>query len=269
MARVMFEGPEEWIPDCDERFPACTASHGNATESRLARSWGRSYVSTAISPDGDVVAAATLTEVQIYLSEYLASTAPRRIHVHTTLKINFVFQKEKIRAVALSDSLLVVLTYNRLIVYGYGEGDDVNPKAVVDEIIDQNDDWTPNSLSISEKNQGRLDDIWAWIAVGGDGVNGVKLFKLLLKGHWILQRNDMRVLHCTQNTGSVKLVGFSPNQSNSPYTSIVVGVTTTNEVYFWDLRRAGPSHQMMMPTWRIVRSSIPNVPVSEAEDHFW
>jgi hypothetical protein len=274
MAGVIFypNGPREWRPNCTEKFPTYTALHGKVAESRLARSKRKPYFSTAVSPDGKVVAAATLTEVRIYCSKCVASTSAKGIGVHKTLDIKFVSKKEKIRAVALSDGLLAVLTYNRLIVYECGANGDVELTAVVDETIDENGTWTPKSLSISQKRQGRVlsipSDIWAWIAVGGDGVNGVKLFKLLLDGHWILQ-NDMPVLKCAQNTGLVKIVGFSPNQSSSPYASIVVGVTASNEVYFWDLRKSVPGRPKRMPTWRIAGSFRQNGPVSHAEDHFW
>jgi hypothetical protein len=276
-------GPQEWSLSCTERFPTYTASHGNAAESRLAGSSRKPYISTAVAPNGKVVAAATRTEVRIYCSECesdtesersFASTPAKEIEVHKTPDIKLISRKEEIRAVALSDSLLAVLTYNRLIVYECGASGDVVPEPVVDKTIDQNGKWTPKSLCVSQKRQGRVlsipSDIWAWIAVGGDGVNSVKLFRLQLDGRWNLQ-NDRPDLKCTQNMGSMKIVGFSPNQSSSPYASIVVGVTTSNEVYFWDLRKSVLVRQKRtwMPTWRIPGSSIQNVPVSYTKDHFW
>jgi hypothetical protein len=275
MAGVMFDenGPREWRPDCTEKFVPYTASHGNAAESRLARSRVTPYVSTAISPNGKVVAAATLTKVRIYCSRSVASTSAQGFGVCKTLDIKFVSKKEEIRAVALSDRLLAVLTYNRLIVYECEASGNAMPTAVVDETIDEDGKWTPKSLSISQNGEGRefstSSYIWAWIAVGGDGVNGVKLFNLIQGRHWILQRNDLPVLKCRQNTGLMKIVGFSPNQSSSPYASIVVGVTTSNDVYFWDLRQSVPGRQTRKPTWFIAGSSEPNVPVSYSESYFW
>ncbi|KAF2187485.1 hypothetical protein K469DRAFT_464354, partial [Zopfia rhizophila CBS 207.26] len=205
-------------------------------------------ISTSLSSSG-WLAAATRSKVLLYCLKNM--DPPRKVPLDTTIEVTSS-KRERIREIALSDDLLAILTYSHLIVYEYREPGNIERHRVANEQLDQAGAWTPKSLSISQNRsvdeQIARPDIWAWIAVGGQGENAVKIFKFIRDRRWNLQNRKL-MLKCASNTGSINFVGFSTNRSSLPEASVIFGITNSNEIHCWDLRKL--SQRDLFSTWQI------------------
>ncbi|KAF1961897.1 hypothetical protein CC80DRAFT_488284 [Byssothecium circinans] len=141
-------------------------------------------------------------------------------------------KSEKIRAVAISDDLLAVVTHHRLIVFDYTQPGRVEDNVLEDVRIDLNDAWTPKSVSILQvESTDTLQSAAAWIAVGGEGINGVKLYQYSNNTGWNAHRNKRTTLRCPCNTSAIRDVGFSQFLRDNKF--IVYGVTTESRIFSW------------------------------------
>ncbi|KAF1995486.1 hypothetical protein P154DRAFT_610853 [Amniculicola lignicola CBS 123094] len=198
------------------------------------------YESTVISPSGSLIAACVndgkVGVVRLYSVTELVNN--QKIRVKSTLEL----RKERILDVALSDDLLVILTFGRILVYEH-----TDPRAFenrpVDEIpfgVPGQDGWTPQSISMHQARpvttQGQTT---ARIVVGGER-NEVRVFTYSHLYRWN-RREGRAELFCSdplERMGSIRLVGFSPPSLSQSDQFMVVGVSTANHVYCWsvDLR---------------------------------
>ena len=91
---------------------------------------------------------------------------------------------EEIRGIALSNDLIAIITYKRLLVYDeyrekYCEAKGQVREPVQELRIDQGGTWTPRSLAITQNGApGDDTDVTASIAVGGQGEGGVKILDI-------------------------------------------------------------------------------------------
>lgn len=231
----------------DEHFKVFSASLGDrsASQSNLERRSRPIFgvrkpdIATAISRSG-WLATATITDISIFHFEGVSLTRDLK-------RVDFIecgSKSDEIKDIALSDDLLAVITRSRLIVYGYDrESGGIDRTVVYDQTIDQRlhqaPTWISQSLAICQRGlvkPGLL--ALAWIAVGGQKKNGVKLFRFMYNAGWT--HNRRLILNCEDNSGSVRLVGFSPNRFGSATQFIVFGVNTSNQIYCWDLRHEIP-----------------------------
>jgi hypothetical protein len=201
-------------------------------------------VATSIALSG-WVAAASSEQVRLY---NVKSDRPGSATIAFTPPS--LAKKEKIRAVALSDDLLAIITHRRLLVFDeYRTRSDFSKGLLTDRPVDQTQTWTPNSISISQTGMGR--GATATIAVGGEGDGGVKLFKYVYTTGWNAS-NDYLILRCPGNSGVIKDVGFSAYRSNAMYGPMVLALTMRNHMYCWSITRGSePGVRVILPSWHI------------------
>ncbi|KAL5376283.1 hypothetical protein PMIN02_011844 [Paraphaeosphaeria minitans] len=183
MARSSFASPGV-IPtslerqyQATERFHVLQASKGISLQTRLLQQKRRfsirdseAFVSTAIAPNGRV-AVATPSEVRLYNIE--CQNLNKDVTPTASVRLKLLSKGESVRAVAISDDLLAVVTHRRLMVYEYQETGNIEDNSLPEVRIDQKASWTPRSLSILQVDATDPDQsAAAWIAVGGEGVNG-------------------------------------------------------------------------------------------------
>ncbi|PVH95365.1 hypothetical protein DM02DRAFT_537496 [Periconia macrospinosa] len=199
-------------------------------------------ISTAVSSTG-WLATATMTDICLY--DLNTQDRTREFKPCCEFAIKMMSKHEKVRAVAISDHLLAVVTHYRLLVYEYREGEKPENILPASMRIDVNESWTPKSVAIlqakSSSNMHQTDV--AWVAVGGEGVNGVKLF-MFSKGAtcWTAHRNHRITLTCHSATSSIRNVGFSQYLRANRF--IVFGVTSDNRLLCWEIF----SHESLSPT---------------------
>src|SRR5204863_5717680 len=84
----------------------------------------------------------------------------------------------KIRAIALSNDLLAIITYSHLIVFEYRVNGDTDHILVDTRLINRSEAWTPQSVAIRQVEYVGTGVVrFSWIAVGGQGKHGVKVYK--------------------------------------------------------------------------------------------
>ncbi|KAF2634636.1 hypothetical protein P280DRAFT_413431 [Massarina eburnea CBS 473.64] len=218
----------------NEQFRTLPASLGITTKTRLQQPHRRfsmressTVISTSITTGW--LATATLTEIRLY--DLDSQDYAREIVQHCEFSVMTQSKNEKIRAVAISHDLLAVVTHHRLLIFAYTESKDVKETCFEDVRIDLNEAWTPKSVSIMQvESTDTLQSAAAWIAVGGEGINGVKLYQYSRSTGWNAHRNRT-VLKCPRNTSSVCDVGFSQFVRNNRF--FVFGVTSENRIFCW------------------------------------
>ncbi|KAJ4298148.1 hypothetical protein N0V90_006047 [Kalmusia sp. IMI 367209] len=228
-----------------EHFQFLPATLGPTSQSRLQQRRRLSirdsdiFVSTAIAPTG-WLAAATSSEIRLYDVEN--QDRAREIRPNVVLHPKLQPKNESIRAIAISDDLLAVVTHLRLIMYEYREAGSIDDNVLEDVCIDQKAAWFPQSVSILQvKSTDTFQSAAAWVAVGGEGVNGVKLFQYSRNSCWNALRNCRLTLKCPQNTGLMRLVGFSTFVRMNSF--VVFGATSDNRIICWNVR----SHEIGSP----------------------
>jgi hypothetical protein len=133
-----------------ERFHVLQGSKGTSSQTRLLQQKrlfflrdSEAFISTAIAPNR-WVAAATPSEVRLYNIE----CQDLDNHVKPTSSVSPKLSKsESVRAVAISNDLLAIVTHLRLLVYEYQEARSLDNK-IFEVRIDQKASWTPRSVSI-------------------------------------------------------------------------------------------------------------------------
>ncbi|KAF2448377.1 hypothetical protein P171DRAFT_481450 [Karstenula rhodostoma CBS 690.94] len=227
-----------------EQYSMLQASEGTSSQARLLQKKCRfpirdseAFVSTAIAPNG-WVAAATPSEVRLY--NIGCQNLDKDVTPTKSLRLKSLSKGECVRAVAISDDLLAVVTHFRLIVYKYQETQDIEDSIEPDVYIDKTASWTPRSLSILQVDATDADqNAAAWISVGGEGVNGVKLYQYSRRPHWTWTalRDCRLTLNCPRNTGLVQSVGFSTYVRMDCF--VVFAVTSENRVLCWKIHSQG------------------------------
>ncbi|KAF2728705.1 hypothetical protein EJ04DRAFT_89134 [Polyplosphaeria fusca] len=248
-----------WRLSTTSNFRTFSASKVIPTETRLqrARRWLGSRepepdVSTAVS-SSKWVATCTPTEVRLYCLRDVDLS--KEIKIQAVISLNAQTQQEQIQAIALSEDILAIITHIRLIVYEYRVPGGLD-KSVDDRRIDHGQIWTPRSVAILQYKPGRGVPT-AHIAVGGQGHNGVKLFRYAYGNCWSYQE-DIVPLSCRGNTGSIKLVQFSADRMNGRDKFMVVGVTSSNQIHCWDLGHrlpGSPDSRALESAWYLDTSS--------------
>lgn len=249
-------------------FQVYSASSGSQSSNLLQRPRRLSFlnapdVATSISSLGWV---ATCSSKQIRLYDVKSANRSRTIQPKAVLNISMILKDEEIRGIALSEDLLAVITHNRLLVYDeYRTNNGHVPSLVREERIDQDGNWTPRSVSISQLGrQSAEGGATASIAVGGEGVSAVKIFTYRYMPAWNVQ-GDHVVLKCPQNNGAVKIVGFSPCRSDAIYGPMVFALTTGNHLYCW-IVALNVGHQQNIrpdPCWHVDCNARSNERVSD------
>lgn len=225
-----------------ERFDILQASKGTSSQTRLLQQKRRfslrdseTFVSTAIAPNG-WLAAATPSEVRLYNIE--CQNLNSNVTPTASVRLKSLSKGESVRGVAISDDLLAVVTHLRLIVYEYHEAGNVEDNMLPEVRIDQKAFWTPRSLSILQVAATDTEQsAAAWISVGGEGVNGVKLYQYSRRPCWTALSNCRLTLKCPQNTGLVQSVGFSTFVRMNCF--FVFAVTSENRVVCWSVHSRG------------------------------
>ena len=248
-----------------ERFSTLSASLSSQSESRLQKPSQlfmptTDDVATSISPSGWVAAASTK---QIRLYNVKDANRSQHIHPTTTIHIPMLSRDEEVRAIAISHDLLAVVTHNRLLVFDeYSGTGHVANNLVEERRIDQDRNWTPRTVSIAQTGTASKGEGVAYVVVGGELENGVKMSKYIYGNCWTAQ-NDRLILKCPGNTGSIKTVGFSPLQRNAVFGPMIFALTTGNRLYTW---RLGDTFQVgvrsAQPVWQIDCNSSNNQRVS-------
>ncbi|EUC37213.1 hypothetical protein COCCADRAFT_86072 [Bipolaris zeicola 26-R-13] len=239
-----------------ENFPLFPASFASHAETRLHRPGQRFLskpydVATSVSPLGWV---AVCSSKQVRLYNVRNENQSREIPLAAELSIPMSHKDEKIRDIALSEDLLAVITHRRLLVYDEyrRHGGDV-PVLVKEQRIDQNECWTPRSVSISQKGAPSVEGgATASIAVGGEGTSGVKVFRYIYTQGWNVE-NHCTTLTCPQNNGAIKVVGFSPLWSDAVYGLMAFALSTGNHLYCWNISKqlSFKSTMRLDPIWHV------------------
>ena len=232
-----------------EGFRVFSASSGSPSESRLQRP-GQLFtkahdIATAVSPSGWVAACSSK---DVRLHNVKEANRSREIPAERTLTIPLLSRHEEIRAIAISEDILAVITHNRLLVYDeYRTSNDISKCQVEDRLIDHDQSWIPRSVAISQTGKSNGD--MASIAVGGEGESGVKVFKYVYASGWNAQ-SDRSILKCPQNNGAIKVVGFSPRRSDAIFGAMVFALTTGSHLYCWAVGRSSNSGLGSLdPSW--------------------
>lgn len=217
-------------------------SLADQSEYRVAHRRLTSYKSTAISPDGKWLACATRNKVRIFPLELL--TTGQVLDAHQVIRASSLSNHEKIQEVALSQSLIAILTSSSLFVFEINCDGKVEMESTVhDKLIDLGT-WIPHSLKIFEREwidpRSRSS---GWIAVGGEGETALRIFSLSWGNCWTMNGRAI-ALKCNGNIGSAKFVTFSPTFPNEPNHPLVFGVNSSNDIYCWDLRLLGKKHEL-------------------------
>jgi hypothetical protein len=200
-------------------------------------------IATALSSTG-WLATASQSSIRLFRLEGINQTRDiRRVAL-----IECSPEYGKVRAIAISEDILAVITYSHLLLYEYKQIVNNAVSCVDVRQIDQNQAWTPKSVAIRQRGiVGVGLDADAWLAIGGEGKIGVKLFRYSYKTCWNAQ-SDRINLTCARNTSSMRLVSFSPD---FPYTGdqiIVVGATESNKIYCWGVGH-GSGRRALEPSW--------------------
>ncbi|KAK7181056.1 hypothetical protein DPSP01_003595 [Paraphaeosphaeria sporulosa] len=238
---VIPTSPEQQF-QATESFDVLQASKGITSQTRLQQQKRRfsirdseAFVSTAIAPNG-WVAVATPSEIRLYNIE--CQNLNKDVTPTALIRPKSLSKGESVRAVAISDHLLAVVTHLRLIVYEYQETGNVEDNSLSEVRINQKAAWTPRSLSILQVDATDTDQrAAAWIAVGGEGVNGVRLYQYSQRPCWTALRNCHLTLKCPRNTGLVQSVGFSKFVRMNCF--VVFAVTSENHVVCWSVHAQG------------------------------
>lgn len=254
-----------------EHFKSFIASLSSQSDTRLQRPGQRLMptaddIATSISPSGWV---ATSSSKQIRLYNVTEANKSRDISSKVTLLINLLSKHEGIRAIALSEDLLAVITHRRLLVYDeYKLASDLSNNLFDTRYVDNEQCWTPKSVSITQTGTAAMGEgASASIAVGGEGENGVKVFRYTYKNGWNAE-SDRMILKCPRNNGAVKIVGFSPCRSNAIHGPMAFALTTGNQLYCWLLGRSTKAGvQTMQPAWHVDCNSTSNQRVSPLRAH--
>ncbi|ORY10483.1 hypothetical protein BCR34DRAFT_588563 [Clohesyomyces aquaticus] len=218
-----------------------TASVGGTYQTQLEehRGWlsalrRQSFTSIALSPNG-WVGTATANEVQLSCLE--GKNLTRNVGVDVRVRVEPLLKgdsAETIRDIALSHNICAIVTHRRVIVYEYGRGTIEEEQPLFHQVIDEERNWTPRSVSICQRTEVRRgNEISAWIAVGGEGVKGVRIFQCSYHAGWNVRSMAM-VLRCPRNSGLIKSAGFTPPNTNF---LMVFGLSTTNQIWSWNLGR--------------------------------
>lgn len=200
---------------------------------------------TALSPSG-WLATVYHNSVRLFRVEEIDETK----EIDKVASIECSLEYGEVRAIAISEDILAVITYSHLLLYEYK-----NLVKSIDSIvdvrqIDQNQAWIPRSVAIRQQGlvgEGLTSDVW--IAIGGDGKIGVKLLKYSYDSLWSAQ-SDRFNLTCARNTSSMKIVGFSPDAPYSGDHVIVVGATESNRIYCWGINEAS-ERRAVEPSWTL------------------
>ncbi|CAI6334542.1 unnamed protein product [Periconia digitata] len=239
------------FPMLNEHFHTLPPTLGATTEARLQQHRRRLslrdsslVISTALSGTA-WLATATMTDIVLYDLNSQDRTQDFKPQREIPIKMDSKY--EKIRAIAISDHLLAVVTHCRLLVYEYAQDGEEN---LVDDVrIDVNQSWTPKSVAILQAKYSSnipQTDV-ACIAVGGEGVNGVKLFKFSKATCWTAHRNHRIILKCHSATSSIRDVGFSQFIHANRF--VVFGVTSDNRIMCWDVCSDGSSAPTVLRGW--------------------
>ncbi|PVI08351.1 hypothetical protein DM02DRAFT_647719 [Periconia macrospinosa] len=239
-----------------EIFSTPTTSMGGVarTELQQQRRWininfrDQKVISTAISSTGWLVTA-TATKVRLYDMDH--QDHEQKLSSSSEFSIAKREVNERIRAVAISNSLLAVVTHYRLIVYQYdGDVSRVQDSILEEAKIDQNETWIAKSVAIMQvKSRDPRQTDAAWVAVGGEGVNGVKLFQYSNINSWNPEPNFRTILKCSQSTSAVRYVGFSSFIRDNRF--IVFGVTSSNRIFCWDVQARMSAIPKTICTWEL------------------
>jgi len=224
----------------NENFPALPTSLDIITKTRLQQKRCRipirdcSIVSTAISGTG-WLATATPTEVRVYNNNNIDEPgSAEKLGYHAIIPLDMSSKAERIKAIALSNDLLAVVTHLRLIVYDYHDLGRVQPIKLYEVCIDQKDTWTPRCVSILQVKTTDADTkAVAWIAVGGQGVNAIKLYQCSRRTGWNHHYDFQLILKCPHTNGWIRRVGFSMFMDLNSF--VVFSVTSDNRIVCWDI----------------------------------
>ena len=235
------------------------------SEYRVAHHRWTSYISTAISPNGKWLVCATRNEIRMFGLGSL--TTGHVLDACQTIRSSSLPEHEKIQEVAISQSVVAILTTSSLIVYGLSESENIDTThPIYTGSINLGGTWIPHSLNIFEREwtdpNGRS---WGWIAVGGQGETAVRIFSLSWGNCWTMNKRAV-TLKCTVNTGSIRLVAFSPSLLNDPNHPLVFGVNSSNMIYCWDLRELGRGCGVDI-SWQPEGTSVSGDSVSHHERH--
>jgi hypothetical protein len=255
-----------------ENFQVFSASLGSHSETRLQRPGQRFLpkpydVATSVSPLGW---AAVCSSKQVRIYKVQDENSSRDIPLIAELSIPMSHKDEKIRSIALSEDLLAVITHRRLLVYDEfrRHGGDM-PVLVKEQRIDQNECWTPRSVSISQNGSPSIEGgATATIAVGGEGTSGVKIFRYIYTQGWNVE-NHGTTLTCPQNNGALKIVGFSPLRSDAVYGLMAFALSTGNHLYCWNVSKhlSSKSISRVDPIWHVDCNANSNERVRHLCEH--
>ncbi|KAF2269984.1 hypothetical protein CC78DRAFT_564092 [Lojkania enalia] len=248
-------GPSSWRSSSNSSssgsYRICSASPDSPSPTSLVRVRRMGFlkpnpdISTAISSSG-WLAAATETSVRLYRVRDVDRT--QKLKMDYEVMLPFPAKRERIQEVAISYSLLVILTNRRLLVYEYGPTDATRDN-IFDQVIDMDGKWIPKSVEISQLSSIEPQrDATAWVAVGGQGQNGIKLFKYVFSNCWSPQE-DRVTLQCPENLGSITKIAFSPGSFNRNGLSMILGVTSSNQLHCWDLRQRRERARTLKSYW--------------------
>ncbi|KAF1964190.1 hypothetical protein BU23DRAFT_604958 [Bimuria novae-zelandiae CBS 107.79] len=223
-----------------ERFDVLRADLGTTWQTRLQQQRRRlpirdheTFVSTAIAPNHELLAAATFSEVRLY--DVGRQDRAKNARPFTSTRVKMISKTECIRAIAISNDLLAVVTRLRLIIYQYRETGDIEDHTLEDVRIDQKAGWMPRSVAILQvSSTDTLRSAAAWIAVGGEGVNGMKLYQYSQKTWWRTPHDYRLNLICPKNTGLLHAVGFSTFVRDNWF--VVFAITSENRVICWKIQ---------------------------------
>jgi hypothetical protein len=252
-----------------EGFPGFSASLGSQSETRLKRPgqfFSKTHdVATSVSPSG-WVAACSPKDIRLY--NVKEANRSQDIGSEHTLTVPSLSKHERIRAVALSEDVLAVVTHERLLVYGeYRTSNDLTHNQIEERRISQNQTWTPRSVAILQMGTGL--GALVSIAVGGEGENGVKIFKYEYTTGWNIQ-SDHSILNCRRNNGAIKVVGYSPWRNDAIHGSMVFALTTGSQLYCWALGRIWKSGLSSVdPNWHLDCNTGDNERVSDPHEHVY
>jgi hypothetical protein len=232
-----------------EGFRVFPASSVSPSESRLQRPeqlFTKAHdVATSVSPSGW---AATCSSKDVRLYNVKGANRSRNISPERTLTIPSLSKYEEIRAVALSEDIITVITHDRLLAYGeYRTSNDLMCYQFEARSISQNQSWTPRSVAVSQSGKGN--EAMASIAVGGEGESGVRVFRYVYRTGWSAQ-SDRSILRCPQNNGTIKVVGSSPPRNDAILGAMIFALTTGSHLYCWAVGQSPKSALGSLdPSW--------------------
>lgn len=242
------KAPNHRFSHMTERFDVLPAKSAEASQTRLCPTKRRlplcdneTYISTAIAPNGWLAAATTL---EIRLFDVESQDLTKDIKPCTSFRLKPVSKGESIRGVALSNDLLAVVTHHRLIVYEYRDNRDFESNFLEKIHIDATAAWTPRCVSIVQVDSSNTYQSGvAWVAVGGEGASGVKVYQYSQTLCWNTPHTFHLSLRHPQCTGVIRKVGFSNFVRMNCF--VVYAVTSDNRVICWKI--------LMDPTGTIPR----------------